>query len=44
MIMRNNSSNRRFIFNKLFLMITGKQPKTHFYSQVVEFIRKLDTQ
>ena len=41
MYMRNNSEIRRALFNELFRMATGEEPKVHYYSQVVEFMRKL---
>ena len=39
--MRNNSEIRRALFNELFRMATGEEPKVHYYSQVVEFMRSL---
>ena len=38
---RNNSENRRKYFDKLFIMLTGEEPKVHHYSETARFIREM---
>ena len=38
---RNNSENRRKHFDKLFIMLTGEEPKVHHYSETARFIREM---
>ena len=40
-LVRNNSENRRKLFDSLYESITGEKPLVHYYSQVVEFIKKI---